>query len=607
LKNKILRIIIYIFVYIGTSSLLVIHFGAASLTEPTVSFSANGINLLQGDTVESVEQAILQELSARRETFVYSAFYTQIENISISQDENYASAWMMLIDPVTLQAIPTEPGLALLEWVGNSWSVALPGDPEWENRLDSAPSSLISPEDKAFWQLINLASTAMVPDAPISGYFLPWEGGRTAYLSGSVSHDAYIPSGNAHYAFDFYVPGVSSSVMFDLYAARAGTVWMFRDSQPNHSEDSPGNYLVLRDTTTNPTTYQLYLHLAQNSIPSQLKAIGALVVQGQYIGVADDTGFSTGNHLHFHVHTEPNSYWGRSVDITFDDVTINGGRPRVQNQFYNDQIYCKWPGDVCEKFQSAYVSGNRRLAAVSALNKLDPVQKSTAFRISWISQPGASPIDHFELQQRVGLGDWQNINTNIPGNQSSLWLVVDPEQIYAYRLRAVDVVGRVEDYPFEAETLTYVPPGSDLCIVNDIYEIDNSPESATTFMIGMESQTHIFCGTPAGNYIDDQDWIRIPGVMGETFHVLVVPDHQSVADPKITLFSRSGDVLNEIKQRNSPGISVPVWLDHTPLTNSDFYVQIRSQNGKIFGSGTGYKLYVLSDPPNNVLIPVIFR
>ena len=60
--------------------------------------------------------------------------------------------------------------------------------------------------------------------------------------------------------------------------------------------------------------------------------------RGQFIGIADDTGVSSGNHLHFMVHTNPSSYWGTSVDITFEDVAINGGRPRIQS----DLPYCKF-------------------------------------------------------------------------------------------------------------------------------------------------------------------------------------------------------------------------------------------------------------------------
>ena len=90
-----------------------------------------------------------------------------------------------------------------------------------------------------------------------------------------------------------------------------------------------GNYLVLKDSTTNPVSYQLYLHLAQGSIPAGLKQTGTPVIQGQMIGVADNTGQSWGHHLHFQVHTNPASYWGYSVDILFAEVGINGGRPRT--------------------------------------------------------------------------------------------------------------------------------------------------------------------------------------------------------------------------------------------------------------------------------------
>jgi len=51
------------------------------------------------------------------------------------------------------------------------------------------------------------------------------------------------------------------------------------------------------------------------------------VYQGEYLANADDTGESTGNHLHFMVHADPTSYWGTSVDIVFDEVTVNGGVP----------------------------------------------------------------------------------------------------------------------------------------------------------------------------------------------------------------------------------------------------------------------------------------
>ena len=144
--------------------------------------------------------------------------------------------------------------------------------------------------------------------------------------------------------------------MFNIHAAKAGTVKFIKDTCTN-GDPNCSNWIVLEDTATSPTTYQLYLHLAQGSIPNQLRTIGTSVYQGQFIGIADDTGMSTAHHLHFMVHTTPTSYWGTSVDITFSDVSINGGRPRITT----DQPYCKNDStyqDVCVSFISTYVSGN---------------------------------------------------------------------------------------------------------------------------------------------------------------------------------------------------------------------------------------------------------
>lgn len=554
-----------------------------------------------------IEDAIFNELRGRREGFVYSAFETRLARISISADGKYASAWMILIDPSTGQTIPSEPGLALLHLEFDSWKVALPGDPEWDEWLAQSPASLLGEEERAFWQEINTRSAAAVPAEPLSGYLLPWEGGKTAYLSGSVSHDAYIPSGNAHYAFDFYVPGTSSSVMFDLYAARAGTVWRFRDSQVNHSEESPGNYLVVKDTTTTPTTYQLYLHLAQGSIPSELKTAGALVTQGQFIGIADDTGASTGNHVHFHVHTNPDSYWGRSVDITFDDVFINGGRPRVKNQFYNDEAYCTWPDDVCDTFQSDYVSGNRMTSPASVILALAPVQQSNAFRLAWSSQEGVSAIDHFDIQINVDVQGWQDLLLNIPGNVSSQWITVDPGHLYAFRIRAVDVSGNVEVYPDVEDTVTLVQDAATLCSNTDLYEIDNTSDTAQWFSLDGTLQNHNFCNPLLASYEADSDWIRIQALANQGFSVLAIPPVGSPAQVNLTLYLKSGQSLNELDSAISPGYGTAVWIHYVPASDGEYYLRMTSQDERIIGEGAKYQLWVNSGTPDTFWLPVINR
>ncbi len=290
----------------------------------------------QSSDLEAIEQAILQAIEQQEQISPAMFFYdTQVDDITLSKDGEWATAWLTPIDPETGQVVPTEPGLALVERTGDGWRVYLPDDPEWFNALAVAPEDLVPVEKQSAWaDMAEIAIEAM-PAAAISGYYLPWAGGDTMRLTQSVGHDRYTPSGSAHYSFDFASPGYPSG-MFNVVAARGGVVSRVRWTQENGSEASPGNYIVLEDRTTSPVTYQLYLHLAKDSIPTALRTIGTQVRRGQFLGIADDTGISSGNHLHFMVHTNPSSYWGTSVDITFADVAINGGRPRIQS----DLAYC---------------------------------------------------------------------------------------------------------------------------------------------------------------------------------------------------------------------------------------------------------------------------
>jgi len=301
----------------------------------------------------AIEQAILQAIEKEKAGQPVRFFYeTRVDDITISKDGDWATAWLTPIDPETGQVVPTEPGLVIVQRTDEGWQVYLPSDPNWSQALLSAPEDLVPTEKKSAWAAVAELAAAAVPSAPLTGYYLPWEGGDTMYLTQSVGHDRYTPSGSAHYAFDFAMPGYPSG-MFDVLAAKGGVVTRVRWTQENGSTAEPGNYIVLEDRTTSPVTYQLYLHLAKDSIPAALRVVGAQVQRGQFIGVADDTGISSGNHLHFMVHTSAISYWGVSVDITFADVSINGGRPRI----LSDLPYCD-SDDVCDVTQVAYVSNN---------------------------------------------------------------------------------------------------------------------------------------------------------------------------------------------------------------------------------------------------------
>jgi murein DD-endopeptidase MepM/ murein hydrolase activator NlpD len=300
---------------------------------------------------DEIRNAIVNTISRRKGIQpVYELFDTAVEAVRLNPSQDQAIAYLVPLDPQSGEVIPTEPGLALLQRTNQGWEVSLPGEPDWYIRLKALPGNLLPAEEKNLWLSRDAQMKALATVGPFHGYRLPWAAGATMRLTQSVAHDRYTPSGNAHYAFDFATPGPAQ--MFNLYAAKGGYVYSVKDNCPNGSETC-SNWIVLRDPSTNPVTFQLYLHLAQNSIPASIRAIGTFVERGQFIGVADDTGVSTAHHLHFMVHTNPASYWGTSVDITFEEVDINGGRPRI----LVDKPYCR-SDDVCEQFRNDYVSRN---------------------------------------------------------------------------------------------------------------------------------------------------------------------------------------------------------------------------------------------------------
>lgn len=364
------------------------------------------VDLLAATAQQAITDAINAE-PVRSMGFV--VFDTRVEKVNVARDGVWATGSLVAYDPTSGEILPTEPGLAITRQTEAGWEVYFPGEEAWGAALPGLPEEVLDPGVREQLLIMDQIQETNAPAAPLTGYRLPWEAGKAVSVSQTVAHDRYTSSGNAHYSFDFYVP----QTMFNLYASKAGTVWSYRDDVPN-GEESAGNYIVLQDSTTIPTTYQLYLHLAQDSIPPDLKAIGAPVQRGQFVGIADDTGVSTGHHLHFQVQTmlSYSPYWGVSVDIVFEEVLINGGRPRV----LVDLPYCDEPGDVCEEFQNTYISAN----TISG-DRTAPIGDFTNLTT------GTKQISPYLTLAGWAVDSESELNTiQVIGNYDGLWRVLSP-------------------------------------------------------------------------------------------------------------------------------------------------------------------------------------
>ncbi len=284
-------------------------------------------------TDQVIWEAIRQEAASRPEAFLFEAYDWELSQVTYSKDLSHAVVWLDPLDPLTGMTIATEPMLVIVALIpdapaslSSSWTVVFSQDATWDNQ--SAQVEDLLPQEMTYAGS-NSVEAPDVPLAALGGYRLPWAAGLTKNLVWSTEHTS-CPGSDCYYAFDF-----ADGTMFPLLAAKGGTVFYAKDTCTNGATDCT-NIFIIRDVSTTPTSYQIYYHLAQSTIPAALHTIGTTVSQGQYIGNADDTGYSSGHHLHFMVHTSTYGYWGASVDITFRDVSINwdsatqGGSPRTQ-------------------------------------------------------------------------------------------------------------------------------------------------------------------------------------------------------------------------------------------------------------------------------------
>jgi hypothetical protein len=306
----------------------------------------------------------LQAVAASK-PLAFDLFTPELDTAFTSPDGKTAMLWLALRED-SGRLLATEPGLALARLSDKGWQVLLPGDPGWEETLAALPDGMLPLELSPAPNNIALDTTTVTDT--LTGYYLPYAAGTARWLEGSISHFQYIPERGypsclqeyCQYAYDF-----TDTWHFPLLASKGGTVVASRDSC---SDGNPGctNYIVLRNTSDQ--AYQIYLHLAHDTIPDKLTP-GYSVLRGEYLGDSDDTGYSTSQHVHFMVTDSiwmggDGYYWGRSVNIQFADVAINNGIPRTCYEVTHFPIYdgaTECLGDKTDPLNPAndwFISGN---------------------------------------------------------------------------------------------------------------------------------------------------------------------------------------------------------------------------------------------------------
>jgi hypothetical protein len=152
------------------------------------------------------------------------------------------------------------------------------------------------------------------------------------------------------YAYDFGV-----DFKKNIACIRGGTVVSFRESM-NDSDEADENQIVIKHATIDPVhdnfgggavqTYAVYMHLAHNGVRDAPKfspnppAIGTAVAQGDFIGLAGDTGNSFHNHVHIVV-VQDNGTGSPdlSFSLPFVFLDVGGdGVPKSRTWYRSDNV-----------------------------------------------------------------------------------------------------------------------------------------------------------------------------------------------------------------------------------------------------------------------------
>ena len=186
---------------------------------------------------------LIQEAAAQREDVTaFIIFRVVVDRVDFSKDGQLALVWLALVDKDTGYVQPGEPGLVIARRSDdpqNPWRLIFQADADFAEELMAVPEEMLAAEVRA--QYMPGTQKEQKAGSAYGGYRLPWRGGETVRVTGSIGHVYTYKScpSACLYAFDF-----ANGSMFDVVAAKQGTVKYAVWKYPNGNTKN-ANYLVL--------------------------------------------------------------------------------------------------------------------------------------------------------------------------------------------------------------------------------------------------------------------------------------------------------------------------------------------------------------------------
>lgn len=236
--------------------------------------------------------------------------------------------------------------------------------------------------------------------------------------------------------------------------------------------------------------------------------------------------------------------------------------------------------DVVKKSAPAVVAQGAQ-GVQTHLEALPTLTNSTAILVKWVVDSGTEQIDHFHLQWRKGLNDWQDWTEPLLPGDNQLVFFGAPDKKFDFRIRAITRDGKDELFPEAIEASTTVVDGCSRDVYEGAAAADNALAGAIALTLG-EEQTHNWC--PVG----DQDWVSFKAAKGDRLHLVVKPLGLASA-ATVTLSTDKGKVLEKTSPKDVNGQTE---LDYRVPGSGTYLVKLEPLESALGGVDTNYTLSV---------------
>lgn len=334
-------------------------------------------------------------------------------------------------------------------------------------------------------------------------YRLPFEDGQYRYCS-QGNNDTYshgpkskLKDAKAQYAFDFGY-SLPYAVSRTVVATREGKVIAIKKDGKHSTNCNNANYVLIKHPNG---LVSLYLHLSEVKVEN-----GQKVLTGQPIGIAGNTGCSSGVHLHFQVQAYQKIYkdkkgiihgwYAQSQPIKFLDA-----QKRYFYNYKDKKYYENGKSDGVPKFGYYYKSGNAYypyLEADPSIQNLTTIISDTAAPVGSVEyQLTGQPT--YQLLLSAFDYDSDTIEMRLSTDETLLssteWISFTDVISWTYPMvyaQFRDISLNVSEvYSSFVESVGYEPP---------LLAFSTNPTACTLQDIGLVNQTTPYCEQCSWNW-----------------------------------------------------------------------------------------------------------